>query len=101
MTPRETTDCWVERFNGADAVGLAELFHPNAVNDQVMQEPVEGREAIRAMFELPWVCAVVASSPCATDASLRNRVRARFPDYQLARFRRGHGKLSAASLARR
>jgi limonene-1,2-epoxide hydrolase len=51
VTPRETVECWVKRFNSADAEGLAELYHPDAVNHQVTQEPVEGREAIRAMFE--------------------------------------------------
>ncbi|WP_265923002.1 nuclear transport factor 2 family protein [Cupriavidus nantongensis] len=30
---------------------VADLYHPDAVNHQVTQEPIEGREAIRAMFE--------------------------------------------------
>jgi limonene-1,2-epoxide hydrolase len=41
---------WVEAFNRADADGLAGLYAENAVNHQVMFEPVEGRGAIRAMF---------------------------------------------------
>jgi limonene-1,2-epoxide hydrolase len=51
MTPREVVEEWVERFNAADLAGLAELYHGNAVNHQVTQEPVEGRAAIQRMFE--------------------------------------------------
>ncbi len=50
MTPRQVVETWVERFNAGDADGLAALYAPDAVNHQVTQEPVEGREAIRAMF---------------------------------------------------
>lgn len=50
MTPRETVEIWVTNFNAADADGLAELYHVDAVNHQVTQEPIRGREAIRAMF---------------------------------------------------
>ena len=41
---------WVDRFNSGDADGLAALYHDDAINHQVTQDPVEGREAIRAMF---------------------------------------------------
>ena len=51
MTPRETVEEWVRRFNAADVAGLAALYHEDAVNHQVTQDPVEGREAIEAMFE--------------------------------------------------
>lgn len=50
MGPRELVEAWVERFNRGDADGLADLYHLDAVNHQVTQEPVEGRDAIRAMF---------------------------------------------------
>lgn len=50
MTPREVVEEWVRRFNAADVDGLAALYHADAVNHQVVQEPVRGREAIRAMF---------------------------------------------------
>jgi ketosteroid isomerase-like protein len=50
MSPREVVERWVEKFNAADADGLADLYHPDAVNHQVTQDPVEGREAIRGMF---------------------------------------------------
>ncbi len=51
MTPRQVVETWVDRFNNGDATGLAELYHEDAVNHQVMQEPIEGRDAINAMFE--------------------------------------------------
>jgi hypothetical protein len=50
MSPRELVELWVERFNAADVDGLAELYQLDAVNHQVAQEPVRGRDAIRAMF---------------------------------------------------
>jgi hypothetical protein len=50
VSPREVVERWVERFNAADADGLAALYADGAVNHQVTQEPVCGREAIRAMF---------------------------------------------------
>src|SRR5262245_61106679 len=43
MTPKQVVKTWVERFNAGDAMGLAELYHDDAINHQVTQEPVEGR----------------------------------------------------------
>ena len=57
LTPRQVVEAWVERFNAADAAGLAELYHHDAVNHQVVQQPVVGREAIRAMFERDFAAA--------------------------------------------
>ena len=57
MSPREVIERWVERFNAADADGLADLYHPDAVNHQVTQEPVVGVEAIRAMFQREFAAA--------------------------------------------
>lgn len=51
MTPKQVVETWVERFNAGDAAALGELYHEDAVNHQVTQEPVEGRKAIQAMFE--------------------------------------------------
>ena len=50
MSPKELIETWISRFNNADADGLAELYHEDAVNHQVAQEPVKGRAAILAMF---------------------------------------------------
>lgn len=49
-TPREVVEHWVGRFNAADLDGLAALYAENAVNHQVVADPVSGRPAIRAMF---------------------------------------------------
>jgi hypothetical protein len=51
MTPKQVVKTWVERLNTRDATALAEFYYGDAINHQVTQEPVEGREAIRAMFE--------------------------------------------------
>lgn len=50
MTPRAVIERWVELFNRGDADGLAALYHEEAINHQVVAEPVVGRAAIRDMF---------------------------------------------------
>ena len=50
MRPKELVQVWVEAFNRADSDALADLYHPDAVNHQIPQEPVAGRDALRAMF---------------------------------------------------
>lgn len=57
MTPKQLVELWVERFNAADADGLAALYRDDAVNHQVTQAPVAGRDAIRAMFEREFAAA--------------------------------------------
>jgi ketosteroid isomerase-like protein len=43
-------EIWVEAFNRADCDALAALYAENAVNHQVANEPVIGRDAIGAIF---------------------------------------------------
>jgi len=50
MRPKELVQAWVEAFNRADANTLAGFYAENAVNHQVAENPIEGREAIREMF---------------------------------------------------
>lgn len=57
MRPREVVQDWVAAFNRGDAEALAALYTEDAVNHQVVQEPVEGREAIRAMFRREFAAA--------------------------------------------
>ena len=52
MQPRELVAEWVRRFNAADVDGLAALYAEDAVNHQVVTEPLVGRAAIRRLFEL-------------------------------------------------
>lgn len=59
VTPRELVARWVERFNAADADGIAALYHDDAVNHQVANEPVVGRPAIREMFAREFAAATM------------------------------------------
>ncbi len=52
MTPRQLVSTFVERFNAADIDGLAALYAEDAVNHQVVMDPLHGRAAIRRMFEV-------------------------------------------------
>lgn len=40
------------RFNQADPARLAELYAEDAINHQVITEPLHGRDAIRRLFEI-------------------------------------------------
>ena len=51
MRPSELVTAWVEAFNRGDAQTLASFYAENAVNHQVAESPVTGREAILRMFE--------------------------------------------------
>ena len=50
MRPSELIKNWVAAFNKADADLLADFYSDDAVNHQVANEPVKGKEAIREMF---------------------------------------------------
>lgn len=65
MTPRQVVERWVERFNAGDAAGLAALYAEDAVNHQVVREPVVGRAAIQAMFEAEFAAAPMRCDPVA------------------------------------
>ena len=71
--PRAVVEAWVAAFNAADVDRLAALYAPEAVNHQVALEPVEGRDAIRAMFEAEFA-----------QAAMTCRVEALFEDGEWA-----------------
>lgn len=50
MSPKEIVSRFVELFNLRDSEGLAALYHDDAVNHQVANDPVVGKAAIREMF---------------------------------------------------
>ncbi len=50
MTPKDVLEKWLDLFNQADGEQIAELYAENAVNHQVTNEPVVGKEAIKEMF---------------------------------------------------
>ena len=47
---KHTVEKWVEAFNGGDADAVAGFYSEDAINHQVAELPVEGKEAIREMF---------------------------------------------------
>ncbi len=51
MKPKELVKKWVACFNSKDIKGLSNLYSNEAVNHQVANVPVEGKEAIKKMFE--------------------------------------------------
>jgi hypothetical protein len=51
MTPKDLVLQWVAAFNSGDYERLAELYHKEAINHQVANNPVAGQEAIRNMFK--------------------------------------------------
>lgn len=50
MKPKELIFKWVELFNQGDADGIVELYHEDAINHQVANDPIEGKNAIKEMF---------------------------------------------------
>lgn len=50
MKPKEVLRQWIDLFNKADAKGISELYHEDAINHQVANEPVIGKSAIYEMF---------------------------------------------------
>lgn len=50
MEPRQVVENWVSCFNQADADAIAAFYAEDAVNHQVVRDPVVGRDAIREMF---------------------------------------------------
>lgn len=50
MRPKEVICKWVDAFNNKDAETLAELYTEDAINHQVCNEPVIGKQAIYEMF---------------------------------------------------
>ena len=50
MRPGELVRSWVKAFNAHRPSEIAGLYHEDAVNHQVAQDPVKGRAAIEAMF---------------------------------------------------
>lgn len=63
MSPKKIVERWVELFNAGDADALAALYHEDAVNHQVAESPVEGRNAIRDMFRRSFAAAHMICIP--------------------------------------
>lgn len=63
MSPRSTLESWINLFNEGDASKIAELYHQEAINHQVANEPVVGKEAIKNMFEEEFAMAEMVCIP--------------------------------------
>jgi len=63
MKPAEVLQFWIERFNAGDVAGLMELYHEDAVNHQVVTDPLVGRDEIRRMFETEFARAEMVCIP--------------------------------------
>jgi len=50
MKRKEVIEEWVMLFNQGNAEALAELYHEDAINHQVANEPIEGKASIKEMF---------------------------------------------------
>lgn len=51
MKPKEVVKLWINAFNRADVESISTLYSEEAVNHQVAELPVEGKDAIRRMFK--------------------------------------------------
>lgn len=51
MKPKEVVQKFVVFFNSKDVNGLSELYHEDAINHQVANEPIVGKKSIKEMFE--------------------------------------------------
>jgi limonene-1,2-epoxide hydrolase len=59
MQPRELVHQWVDAFNRADIDALTAFYAEDAINHQVAEAPVHGRQAIRLMFEAGFASATM------------------------------------------
>ncbi|MBI9060022.1 MAG: nuclear transport factor 2 family protein [Labilibaculum sp.] len=51
MKNKELIQNWVKLFNENNADLIAEMYSDDAINHQVANEPIEGKTAIKQMFE--------------------------------------------------
>ena len=63
MRPKEVVEKWIKLFNKGDAIEIAELYHINAVNHQVANEKIEGKIAIKEMFNVEFKSANMTCKP--------------------------------------
>lgn len=63
MTPKQVLEKWVDAFNNADTETISNLYADNAINHQVANEPIIGKEAIRQMFVTEFASAEMVCIP--------------------------------------
>jgi len=57
MKPKELVLEWVEAFNEGDSFKISGFYHKDAINHQVANKPIEGKEAIQEMFKKEFAAA--------------------------------------------
>lgn len=67
VRPKELVQAWVEAFNRAYVDALAAFYSETVVNHQVAENPVEGREAIRIVFESGFAKAEMVCLPAPAE----------------------------------
>ena len=60
MSPADVVREWVRRFNAADVDGLSALYADDAINHQVVTDPLHGRDAIASLFRTEFGRATMA-----------------------------------------
>lgn len=63
MTPKQVLGQWLDAFNSGDAQAIASLYEDDAVNHQVANAPVVGKDAIREMFCQEFATATMVCIP--------------------------------------
>lgn len=63
MQPKEVLTAWLDAFNKADVEALANLYHDEAINHQVANEPIAGKAAIHEMFKREFAAADMVCIP--------------------------------------
>lgn len=63
MQAKEVLLKWIDAFNKADCEALSELYHEDAINHQVANEPVQGKSAIKKMCEDEFAMAEMVCVP--------------------------------------
>ena len=57
MTPRTVVKQWIAAFNNGDAEEIAKFYAEDAVNHQIANKPIKGKQAIYEMFKAEFAAA--------------------------------------------
>ncbi|THH41208.1 nuclear transport factor 2 family protein [Neolewinella litorea] len=60
---KQIVEEWLVHFNRGDADALADLYHQDAVNHQVANLPIQGKQAIRELFAYEFSTAEMICEP--------------------------------------
>ncbi len=63
LSPKQVLLNWIDSFNHANADSLSELYHTDAINHQVVTDPVVGKNAIHKMFAEEFTVAEMVCIP--------------------------------------